>query len=54
MEQNCQVCGMESDILQLATVNNGGLIEHKMCCNKCYGMLIISETNKGKENLICG
>ena len=51
-EQNCQVCGSPTTSLQMVTIANGGLIDHKMACQRCYGALMIEQVNK-RENLLC-
>jgi hypothetical protein len=54
-EQNCQVCGSPTTSLQMVTIANGGLIDHKQCCSRCYYVVQIEEMKKQKnENLILG
>lgn len=50
---NCQVCGTQTEVLQSVTISNGGLIEHKQVCSRCYYVVMVEQTNKKPENLLC-
>ncbi len=51
MNQICQLCGTEVETLQYVTISNGGIIEHKMVCNRCYGIVMLEQNEKPKNLL---
>lgn len=50
-KQPCQLCGTITENLQHATISNGGLIQNKLVCQRCYGVVMLEQNEKPKNLL---